>query len=69
MPNFKAKLARNFHKAWSFILTSLLSALLFIESVFQFFPPETFGEIGALGWAALIALIAFVRALPQKDFD
>ena len=69
MTTLRNKLARNFHKAYTFIVASLLTVLLFIESVFGFLPEGTFGEIGALGFAAVTALIAFLRALPQKDVD
>ena len=69
MPNLKAKLARNFHKAYTFIVSALLTVLLVIEQVFQFLPEGTFGEVGALGFAAVTALIAFLRALPQAEVD
>ena len=61
------KLAKNFYKSGAFIVSALLTVLLVIEQIFQFLPPETFGEIGALGFAAVTALIAFLRALKQKS--
>lgn len=61
------KISKNFHKAATFIVSALLTVLLVIEQVFQFLPPETFGEIGAIGFAAVTALIAFLRAIKQKS--
>lgn len=63
------KLAKHFHKAYTFIVSALITALAFIQQVFEIVDPEFFGEVGVLGYGAVGALLMFLRALPQKDVE
>ena len=64
----KAKLVKNFHKAYSFIFAALTSIVAFSVQFFDLLPPETFGEYGALATGIIAAIVAVLRVLPQpKD--
>ena len=61
----KAKLVKNFHKAYSFIFAALTSIVAFPAHFFELIPAETFGEYGALATAIVAAIVAVLRVLPQ----
>lgn len=62
-------IADKFYKSYVFIVSAALTLLMTIESFFQFIDPAVFGEVGTLGFAAVGAVIALLRALHQKNME
>ena len=63
----KAKLAKNFEKASTFIFSALVSIAAFLTYFFELLPPETFGDYGALGVALVAFINAILRVWPQES--